>query len=351
MILLDDRFGLAYFCASNKLISKFELHTGKNLFKQSAESDETFINIKSIPCINGAFCLSNLNRLYLILSPPFYNKSKCVLEMDLAGLALLEHETAPDFQFNVSLEPGEEPLHGESQPTRVDLRQYIQGRRQLLPLLILLHPGGESVGLDNQNESRRCSKARASRAIQTKKSLGPEKSKTRMDFLSEESSFLVSPVKKQQTMSNKKKFQITLSREEDKPEHHILGKTKVISGKEPETIPSKNDAQCPKLFNKAFDHFFVKVMEVHTTGIQNPLFQKKLFMKKAEDYRLDPERFKRDVEKQSIPKVTKTIFKGLNNKKNVLGEEEEFIQELFLSRALIISTRGRQWLRDQSGLQ
>jgi hypothetical protein len=73
-------------------------------------------------------------------------------------------------------------------------------------------------------------------------------------------------------------------------------------------------------------------MEVYSTGVANPMYQKAFFNKKAEDYKMDPERFKKDVEKTSLPKVTKTIYRGLNNYKEDLNREQTFINGLFLSK-------------------
>ena len=361
---------MAYFCASNKLLTKIELSTGKSLYKQSQTSEETFINIKSIPSIHGIFCLSNLNKLYLILSPPYYNKSKCILEIDLSGLGLIENSNEESIddnlqEFAIQLEAKEKMVQGESQSIKIDLREEVLKKKDnflsfqsnfrvdfeeahLLTNNSLL----EKVSKKEDSQSRRHSKKEKEERQFLKNFKKGEEGKSFKENLNS-SSFnqrmtnsknirLAIPRRSIEPTSKEKGFQTMHLQQSKKNSIRQFAKTDNVGrssrmNRDLYKFKFSNrtkDIHSNAELNKIFDHFFVKVMEVYSSGQKNPMYQNKFYSKKAEDFKSDPERLKRDLEKNNMAKLTKKIYEKVYNIQEDIFEEEKFIDGLFLGKKI-----------------
>jgi hypothetical protein len=321
--------------------------------------------------------------LYLILSPPYYNKSKCILEIDLSGLGLIENSNENNVSQNlqdfvIKFDSNEEIIQGESEPIRIDLREEVLKKKENF---MYYHQNLKNDLLDNsmnnemtsfdENISHYSPMLRANISYEKKSVRNQDTMRSiEKQLLSGMSSFQESieegQFRKKKGKKNKKKIHLLIPQKSEanhkgsnfrtlnaknsrsKDNLEAYSKTAKISlhresqdmyrfkfSNRTKDIHSKAD------LNKIFDHFFVKVMEVYTSGLINPMYQNKYYFKQAEEYKSDPERMKREMEKSGVSKLTRKIYEKVCNLSDNIFEEKKFISGLFLSKSRCNKSVGR----------
>lgn len=341
-------------------ITKLELSTGKSLYKQSQVSEETFINIKCIPAIHSIFCLSNSNKLYLILSPPYYNKSKCVLEVDLSGLGLIENSERASEQpylqdFVVGFDNDASPGKAESEPVRVDLRDEVLKRKKNFvdyrENISLKFMSGKGLDADSPKEdayeyfdSQRADIGSGDKSLSKRQSRSSEEvplvhvstvksnlDLSRMPSNLDKSKSDLESSEKRSTRSGQSQQELTVKSVKKKRLRIMTGKKSVNRQMYKFKFSNRTkDIHSNAELNKIFDHFFVKVMEVYTTGPENPMFQVRYYQKQVEEIVNNPEKIKREMSKAGVSKLAQKIYEKACDMKESLVAEKQFTDGLFL---------------------